>query len=219
MKINSYDDFCFYQNVSRETYEKLKVYEKNLIKWQRSINLVSKSTINDIWIRHLLDSSQLYCFVKQIKGNVIDFGSGAGFPGLVLAIMGHKKVCLVESDQKKCTFLRETAMLCDVDVTIYNKRIENMEFIDADLIVCRALASLSKLVNYVELFVGKSPTKDISLPKLLFLKGKSYKNEILDLHKYKKLCFQEYPSLTDKYGKILYFNGQNMLKSLNETKS
>ena len=166
-----------------------------------------------------MDSSQLYCFVKQIKGNVIDFGSGAGFPGLVLAIMGHKKVCLVESDQKKCTFLRETAMLCEIDVTIYNKRIENMEFIDVDLIVARALAPLSKLVNYVELFVGKSPTKKINLPKLLFLKGKNYKNEISDLHKYKKLYFQEYPSLTDKYGKILYFNGQNMLKNLNETKS
>ena len=83
----------------------------------------------------------------------------------------------------------------------------------------RALAPLSKLVNYVELFVGKSPSKISNLPKLLFLKGKSYKNEISDLHKYKKLYFQEYPSLTDKYGKILYFNGQNMLKNLNETKS
>ena len=207
MKINSYEDFCLYQNVSRETYQRFKVLEKNLVKWQRSVNLVSKSTINDIWIRHLLDSSQLYRFVKQIKGNVIDFGSGAGFPGLVLAIMGHKKVCLVESDQKKCTFLRETAMLCEIDVTIYNKRIENMEFVDVDLIVSRALAPLSKLVNYVELFVGKSQTKKTNLPKMLFLKGKTYKDEISYLHKYKKLYFQEYPSLTDKHGKILYFNG------------
>ena len=218
MKINSYEDFCLFQNVSRETYEKFKIFEKNLVKWQSSINLVSSSTLNDIWIRHLLDSSQLYPFVQQIKGNVIDFGSGAGFPGLVLAIMGHKKVCLVESDKKKCTFLREIAMLCETDVTIYNKRIENMEFIDVDLIVSRALAPLSKLVNYVETFVGKSPTKITELPKLLFLKGKSYKSEILDLHKYKKLYFQEYSSLTDKYGKILYFNGQSMLKNLNERK-
>ena len=219
MKINSHEDFCRYQNVSRETYEKFKIFEKNLIKWQSSINLVSKSTINDIWIRHLLDSSQLYRFVKQIKGNIIDFGSGAGFPGLVLALMGHKKVSLVEADQKKCTFLREMAMLCEVDVTIYNERIENMDFIEVDLIVSRALAPLSKLVNYVELFVGKSPTKKTNLPKLLFLKGKSYKDEISDLHKFKNLYFQEYPSLTDKYGKILYFSGQNMLKNLNETKS
>ena len=218
MKINSYEDFCLYQNVSRETFEKFKVFEKNLVKWQSSINLVSKSTINDIWVRHLLDSSQLYPFIRQIKGNIIDFGSGAGFPGLVLAIMGHKKVSLVESDQKKCTFLREIAMLCDIDVTIYNERIENMEFIDVDLIVSRALAPLSKLVDYVELFVRKSPTKKTNLPKMLFLKGKFYKDEISDLHKYKKLYFQEYPSLTDNYGKILYFNGQNMLKNLNETK-
>ena len=218
MKIKTYEDFCLYQNVSRETYEKLKVFEKNLVKWQSSINLVSKSTINDIWVRHLLDSSQLYPFIRQIKGNIIDFGSGAGFPGLVLAIMGHKKVNLVESDQKKCTFLREIAMLCDIDVTIYNERIENMEFIDVDLIVSRALAPLSKLVDYVELFVRKSPTKKKKIPKLLFLKGKTFKSEISDLHKYKKLYFQKYPSLTDKYGKILYLNGQNMLKNLNETK-
>ena len=219
MKINSYEDFCLYQNVSRETYEKFEVFKRNLIKWQHSINLVSKTTINDIWTRHLLDSSQLYPFVKKIKGNVIDFGSGAGFPGLVLAIMGHKKVFLVEADQKKCTFLRETAMLCEIDVNIYNKRIENMEFLDVDLIVSRALAPLSKLVNYVELFVGKSQKKKKNFPKLLFLKGKSYKAEILELHKYKKIHFQEHPSLTDKYGKILYFNGLNMLKNLNETKS
>jgi len=219
MKINSYEDFCFYQNVSRETYDKFKVFEQNLVKWQRSINLVSKSTINDIWIRHLLDSSQLYPFVKEIKGNVIDFGSGAGFPGLVLAIMGHKNVCLVESDQKKCTFLRETAMLCDIDVTIYNRRIERMESMDVDLIVSRALAPLNKLVNYAELFVRKSEKKKKNFPKMLFLKGKSYKDEISDLYKYKNLYFQVYPSVTDKYGKILYFNGQNMLKNLNETKS
>ena len=101
MNINSYEDFCFYQNVSRETYDKFRVFEATLIKWQRSINLISKSTIKDIWFRHLLDSAQLYPFISNIKGNIFDFGSGAGFPGLVLAIMGHKKICLVESDQKK----------------------------------------------------------------------------------------------------------------------
>ena len=69
MKINSYEDFCLYQNVSRETFEKFKVFEKNLVKWQSSINLVSKSTINDIWVRHLLDSSQLYHFIQEIKGD------------------------------------------------------------------------------------------------------------------------------------------------------
>ena len=213
MNINSYEDFCFYQNVSRETYDKLRVFEATLIKWQRSINLISKSTIKDIWFRHLLDSSQLYPFISNIKGNIIDFGSGAGFPGLVLAIMGHKKICLVESDQKKCTFLREVAMLCETEVSIFNTRIENLEYIDVDLIMCRALAPLSKLIDYVELFIEKSPSKKKFFPNMLFLKGKSFKNEILDLHKNKEICFYEYPSLTDMYGKILYFDGSSMLKN------
>jgi len=213
MNINSYEDFCFYQNVSRETYDKFRVFEATLIKWQRSINLISKSTIKDIWFRHLLDSAQLYPFISNIKGNILDFGSGAGFPGLVLAIMGHKKIFLVESDQKKCTFLREVAMLCETEVSIFNTRIENLEYKDVDLIMSRALAPLSKLIDYVELFIEKSPYKNKSFPNMLFLKGKLYKNEILDLHKNKKLIFHEYPSLTDQYGKILYFDGSSMLRN------
>jgi 16S rRNA (guanine527-N7)-methyltransferase len=212
MSINSYEDFCFYQNVSRETYDKFKLFEETLIKWQRSINLISKSTINDIWFRHLLDSSQLYPFISKTKGNILDFGSGAGFPGLVLAIMGHNKICLVESDQKKCTFLREVAMLCEIEVSIFNTRIENLEYKDVDLIMSRALAPLSKLIDYVELFIDKSPSKKKSFPNMLFLKGKSYKQEISDLHKNKNLFFYEYPSLTDKYGKILYFDSSSVLK-------
>ena len=76
----------------------------------------------------------------------------------------------------------------------------------------RALAPLSKLIDYVELFIDKSPSKKKPFPNMLFLKGNSYKNEISDLHKNKKLFFNEYPSLTDKFGKILYFDGSSVLK-------
>ena len=216
MKINSYEDFCSYQNVSRETYDKLRIYEKTLIKWQGSINLISKSTINDIWVRHFLDSAQLFPIIKDIEGNIFDFGSGAGFPGLILAIMGHKNITLVESDQKKCTFLREVARLSETDVSILHSRIENLEFRKVDLVVSRALAPLSKLISYVESFVIKSPSNKKVWPKMLFLKGKSYKNEILELKRYKDLFFDEYPSLTDEQGKIIYFSVSNMLISSNE---
>ncbi len=216
MKINSYEDFCSYQNVSRETYDKLRIYEKTLIKWQGSINLISKSTINDIWVRHFLDSAQLFPITKDIEGNIFDFGSGAGFPGLILAIMGHKNITLVESDQKKCTFLREVARLSETDVSILHSRIENLEFRKVDLVVSRALAPLSKLISYVESFVIKSPSNKKVWPKMLFLKGKSYKNEILELKRYKDLFFDEYPSLTDEQGKIIYFSVSNMLISSNE---
>ena len=116
--INTYKKFCSHIFVSRETYEKLCTFHKVLKKWQNSINLISNNTVKNIWERHFLDSAQLYQFVKGVEGNIIDFGSGAGFPGLVLAIMGKKNIHLVESDYKKCVFLKEIAMLTEIDITL-----------------------------------------------------------------------------------------------------
>ena len=215
MKINSYKEFCLFQNVSRETYEKFIIFHKTLIKWQKSINLISKNTIENIWERHFLDSAQLYNITKEFKGNIIDFGSGAGFPGLVLAMMGHKKVHLVEADSKKCTFLREVSMLSEIHVKVHNSRIENLEYFDAELITARALAPLNKLIDYAEAFVNKSSNKN-KPPKMLFLKGKSYRQEILNLIQKKDLSIQEFQSITDKFGKILYINKRNMLNTKNE---
>ena len=205
MKINSYDDFCFFQNVSRETFEKFIIFEETLIKWQKSINLISKNSIEDIWVRHFLDSAQLYKITKNFDGNIVDFGSGAGFPGLVLAMMGHKNIHLVESDQKKCTFLREVAMITETDVTIHNKRIENLEFFDVDLVVARALAPLNKLIDYTEAFTKKSLVSQ-DLPKMLFLKGNSFQQEIMQLNKSELFSIQVCESITDKFSKILYIN-------------
>ena len=204
--IDTYEKFSSHVFVSRETYKKLCVFQKTLFKWQKSINLISKNTIKNTWERHFLDSAQLYKFVRGIEGNIIDFGSGAGFPGLVLAIMGKKNIHLVESDYKKCVFLKEIAMLTETDITIHNCRIEDLGFINVDLITCRALASLSKLINYVEIFINKSLGEKQELPKLLFLKGKSYYSEVIELSKNKKICLEEYPSITDRNGKILYIN-------------
>ena len=204
MNINTYNKFCSHIIVSRETYEKLCMFHKTLMKWQNSINLISKNTIKNVWERHFLDSAQLYKFVKGVEGNIIDFGSGAGFPGLVLAIMGKKNIHLVESDYKKCVFLKEIAMLTEIDITIHNCRIEDLNLINVDLITCRALAPLSKLIEYVEIFINKSPMESQEFPKLLFLKGKSYYSEVMELSKVKKIRFKEYPSITDVHGKILY---------------
>jgi 16S rRNA (guanine527-N7)-methyltransferase len=94
--INSYDKFCSHQYVSRETFEKFEIYYDILIKWQKSINLVSKSTIENAWERHFLDSAQLYKFTREIDGNIIDMGSGAGFPGIILAMMGNININVVD---------------------------------------------------------------------------------------------------------------------------
>ena len=209
--IDTYSGFCSYVSVSRETFEKLYIFYRTLTKWQNSINLISESSTKNIWERHILDSAQLYKYVKDINGNILDFGSGAGFPGLVLAIMGKKNIHLVESDYKKCVFLKEISMLTDIDITIHNCRIENLKFFDVDLVTCRALAPLHKLIDYVENFVSKSSYKDQNFPKLLFLKGKMYKQELSQLKKNKIIDFRQYTSITDRYGKILYINKVEML--------
>ena len=214
--INTYEIFSSHVFVSRETYDRLCLFQKILIKWQKSINLISKNTIENTWERHFLDSAQLYKFVRDIEGNIIDFGSGAGFPGMVLAIMGKKNIHLVESDYKKCVFLKEIAMLTETDITIHNCRIEELNFINVDLVTCRALASLKNLIHYVEVFINKSLGERQKYPKLLFLKGKSYFSEIIELSKIKKISFEEYPSITDKDGRILYISKVDKLNIEND---
>ncbi len=214
--IDTYEKFSSHVFVSRETYEKLFLFQKTLIKWQKSINLISKHTIENTWERHFLDSAQLYKFVRNIEGNIIDFGSGAGFPGMVLAIMSKKNIHLVESDYKKCVFLKEIAMLTETDITIHNCRIEDLDFMNVDLITCRALASLKKLIHYVEIFINKSLREKQQLPKLLFLKGKSYYSEIVELNKIKNISFDEYPSITDEDGRILCINKVDKLNIEND---
>ena len=213
-RTETYDGFCSHIYVSRETFEKLSVFHKTLLKWQSSINLISQSTTAIIWQRHILDSAQLFKFVKDVNGNILDFGSGAGFPGLVLAIMGKKNIHLVESDHKKCVFLKEIALLTETDITIHNCRIENLISINVELVTCRALAPLNKLIDYVETYVRKSSNYNQDLPKLLFLKGKSYQNELLQLKK--NINFKEFPSITDKESRILYVNNLDTLDVIDE---
>ena len=208
MNISSYDKFCRYQYVSRETYEKFEIFYTTLVKWQNSINLISKSSIVNIWTRHILDSAQLYRYTKDINGNILDIGSGAGFPGMVLAMMGNKNIKLVESDEKKCIFMREVARLSNTNIKIYNTRIEDLEYTNPELITSRALARLDKLVEYSEKHMNKNIKNTNKLPKMLFLKGKIYNDELMELKKKRQIKFEIHPSITNEEGKILYFNNQ-----------
>jgi len=204
--INSYEKFCSFQYVSRETYEKLEIFNKTLIKWQKSINLVSKSSLKHIWTRHFLDSAQLYNFTKNVHGNILDMGSGAGFPGIILAMMGNENINVVEADQRKCTFMREVARLSNTSLEIHNCRIEELQFINPDLIVSRALAPLKKLIEYVENHTYKNKLSTKKIPNMLFLKGKLYNEELIELKKVRDFEFKVYPSITNEYGKIIFIN-------------
>ena len=203
MNVIKYDDFCSIQYVSRETYDKFKIYYETLIKWQKSINLISNSTLDSIWNRHILDSAQLYKYTQNMKGNILDFGSGAGFPGLVLAMMGNENVNAVESDEKKCIFLKEVARLSDTKINIHNSRIEKLKFINPELITARALAPLIKLIEYIENYMKQGDNLRKDLPKLLFLKGKNYKQELSELKKIRNFDVTVFSSMSDEYGKIL----------------
>jgi 16S rRNA (guanine527-N7)-methyltransferase len=208
--INSYEEFCSYQHVSRETFQNFEMFIAVLLKWQKSVNLISNSTIKSIWKRHILDSAQLYPYSKDIKGNILDIGSGAGFPGMILAMMGNNNVNLIESDRKKCIFMREVARLTNTKIKIYNCRIEELEYMAPELIISRALAPLNKLIEYVDNHMNKNIENKKIKTKLLFLKGKNYNNEIYDLLKLRKIEIDILPSITDDFGKVLYIKNINL---------
>ena len=131
-------------NVSRETIDKFQAYLTLLEKWQRQINLVANSTLAEAWQRHILDSGQLAALYPPQTTRVMDVGSGAGFPGLVLAIMGGVTVDLVESDQRKAVFLSTVIRELGLPAKVHNQRIETLPRLFPDVITARALAPVPK---------------------------------------------------------------------------
>ena len=186
--------------VSRETLDRLAAYEATLRKWQPKINLVGPSTLPDSWRRHFLDSAQLFPLIPESARVLVDLGSGAGFPGLVLAIMGVPEVHMIESDARKCAFLREAARAADTRVTVHNKRIEAVPPIAADVVSARALAPLSDLLSWAHPFVGN---RGIGI----FPKGQNVEEELTDTTKYWKMRTERFDSRTDPTGTILRVSG------------
>ena len=163
-------------NVSRETFDRLKAYEASLKEWQNKFNLVSNASLEDAWKRHFKDSVQLFKYVPERSRILLDFGSGAGFPGMVIAIMAEEKmpnlkVKLIESIKKKTLYLNAVKDICNVRVQIINDRIENIPSFSADVITSRAMCNLNDLLKYSNKFSNKKTT-------LIFPKGKSYKEEL-----------------------------------------
>src|SRR5215470_958442 len=134
------EDFAGAIPVSRETLARLEAYAALLAQWSARINLVGRDTLADLWRRHILDSAQLYPFVPGSARNLIDFGSGAGLPGLVLAILGIPNVELIEADSRKSAFLREAARVTGAAVAIRPCRIQAVPPHPADVLTARACA-------------------------------------------------------------------------------
>ncbi|MCW8916910.1 MAG: 16S rRNA (guanine(527)-N(7))-methyltransferase RsmG [Magnetovibrio sp.] len=182
--------------LDREAMERLQTYADLLVKWQPKINLVGPDTMGDLWQRHMLDSAQLLPLIPNHK-KVVDFGSGAGFPGLVLACLNPTlDIHLIESDQRKCAFLREVKRAAGCIVTVHNERIEKLEPLGADFATSRALASLTKLLLFARMH-------SLSTGICLFLKGKRWVDELTEAEKDWMIGSEHHPSRTDPAGMIL----------------
>ena len=166
-------------NVSRETSAKFETYLKTLKKWQENINLVGFSTLDDPWRRHILDCGQISRYIEKKDREIIDLGSGAGLPGIILSIMGYKNVLMVDSDFKKTVFILEALRACRLKSTVLTDRVENLETLKNKTIVSRAFSSISKTLNLLR----KKIQKDT---ELILLKGKQAKKEIIDAEFYWK---------------------------------
>jgi 16S rRNA (guanine527-N7)-methyltransferase len=190
------EQFAADTGVSRETLERLSAYAALLVKWQARINLVSTATLDDLWRRHMLDSAQLVPLLPAETKSLVDLGSGAGFPGLVLAILGVPAVHLIESDQRKCIFLGEAARAAGVWATIHNTRIESIEGVTTGLVTARACAPLDQLLTYAQKFLWHDG-------KALFLKGAAVEEELAGARKNWQMEVERFPSASDPTGCIL----------------
>ncbi len=188
-------------NVSRETIARLQTYEGLLRKWNPKINLVSGSTLTDIWHRHFADSAQLWQLPSKRPASWLDIGSGAGFPGLVIATLAAEaspktSVTLIESDQRKSAFLRTVARELGLDVTIRTQRIEAVAPENADILSARALTSLPQLLEYAE--KHRNPSGEC-----LFPKGARVDSELTAAASSWHISCDKIPSITDPDAVIL----------------
>lgn len=176
--------------LSSDVIERLEIYVTLLAKWQPKINLVGPDTMGDVWRRHIADSAQLFALIPEEAKRLADLGSGAGFPGLVLAIMGDWDVHLVESDQRKGAFLREVARATDTKISLHCARAESLEPLAADVVSARALAPLTKLLP-----LARRHLKSGGI--CLFPKGKNAEDELTDCLKESTIAVERTASMTD----------------------
>ncbi|MEM9717556.1 MAG: 16S rRNA (guanine(527)-N(7))-methyltransferase RsmG [Pseudomonadota bacterium] len=185
--------------------DRLKTYEALLKKWNPTINLVAKSTLEDAWTRHFLDSAQIYDLALRDVDHWADLGSGGGFPGMVIAIIAMEKtnpirVTLVESDIRKCTFLRSVARETDTKVDIIAKRIEDCDPLAADVLSARALSDLSNLLEFADQHLTTTG-------EALFMKGASWRKEVENAQRTWRFRHQVATSRTKDGPAILRISG------------
>lgn len=193
------------QDVSRETYDDLMHFADLVKKWTTKINLVSPATIDRLWDRHIVDSAQIFGLARENYEKWADIGSGGGFPGIVVAILAKEKTptaafTLIESDQRKATFLRTAVRELDLNASIIADRIENADQQKADIVSARALTSLSGMMPFLD--------RHLSLGGCAVLhKGRQYQKEVAEARQSWSFALEEHVSLTDPDARLLEIKG------------
>lgn len=197
--ISQIQDFC---PIDADTVTKLEQFVDALISYNQKYNLIGESTEKDVWHRHVLDSAQLMCYIDNHDVVIGDFGCGAGFPGLVLSILGVKEVHLIEKSFRKCEFLQLASQFSANKIVIHQKRAEEIDNLKLDIAVSRAFSPLNKLLAIVKPFLKESGSG-------IFLKGKSFNDEIILAKKINKFHYVAHPSLTSEQSRVVIINNIN----------
>lgn len=193
-------EFAGEYGVSRGTLERLEIFDRQLLEWSDRLNLVARSTLEDRWNRHYRDSAQLFQLIPLQAKTLIDLGSGAGFPGLVLAAMGAERnlqVNLVEATGKKAAFLTAATSAMDLsNVAVIPQRIESITISSPDVVTARALAQLDKLLAYANEIADKNTV-------LIFPKGQGVEGELTAAAKSWHMKVEKRPSVTSPGSTVL----------------
>ena len=199
------DTFSRFTQVSRETITSLKKYEDILIKANKTLNLIGNSTINDIWTRHFLDSVQVIDFIDENDKILVDLGSGAGFPGLVLALALKDrkiplKIKLIEKSPKKVKFLKNLINELHLNVEVINKNIleEPIQFFD-DVFITRAFKPLNMILQLMH-------NKAKNWKKIFIFLGKTGKKELLQASKSWDIEYKQRVSVTSNDSIVIEIN-------------
>lgn len=185
--------------LSSDAQARLETYHSLLLKWQKRINLIAPATVDAAWDRHFADSIQLLPDLGDSIKTIVDLGSGAGFPGLALALARPDiHVHLIESDEKKCEFMRTVSRETHCPVTVHTSRIEALPPFPADMITARALAPLPLLLSYALPFVQMNPSC-----RLVFLKGETWAEEVAVSRETYDFTLQDRGSITHPKARVL----------------
>ena len=174
---------------------KLYEYKKILIKENESMNLIGRSTIDDFDERHLLDCIQIFKYLPHHEKSLMDIGTGAGLPGIILSIIGFKNLHLVEKSPKKSLFLENCKLRLGLNYHVHNKSITEISDLNVDCITARAFASIEKIISMTKNIINKKT-------RFILLKGRSYLIELKAINP-QKYCWETHPSITSSESKII----------------